>query len=154
MFPRGPIDLGDRLRELPSNLGSDADGSAGRSTPSPIIPGWQILDTPGHTPGHVSFFRADDRVLLPADAFCTTNPESFFAANITQKTELHGPPAYFTWNWTLARKSVQHLAALDPLVVAPGHGQPLAGAEVPAALRDLAARFEEVAVPANQTSAA
>src|SRR5947209_14684111 len=80
LLPRGPISLGNRLRELPEEQGT-----------RPLMPGWQVLHTPGHTPGHVSFFRPDDRVLLPADAFCTTKQESFFEAAVAQPAELHGP---------------------------------------------------------------
>ncbi len=137
-LPRGPIDLGSRLRALP---GEGAELSLAE------MPGWTLLHTPGHTPGHVSFFREDDRTLLVGDAFCTTRPESFFAANFTQPAELHGPPAYFTSDWTAAQASVRKLAALRPEVVAPGHGRPLAGPEVPAALGKLAADFQRVAVP-------
>ncbi len=137
-LPRGPIDLGSRLRALP---GEGAELSLAE------MPGWTLLHTPGHTPGHVSFFREDDRTLLVGDAFCTTRPESFFAANFTQPAELHGPPAYFTSDWTAAQASVRKLAALRPEVVAPGHGRPLAGPEVPAALAKLAADFQRVAVP-------
>jgi glyoxylase-like metal-dependent hydrolase (beta-lactamase superfamily II) len=143
MYPRSPIDLGTRLREIRED--------AGRVLSIRELPGWQVLHTPGHTPGHVSFFRPDDRTLLPADAFCTTKPESFFDAAITQKPELHGPPAYFTWNWDLARQSVEKLANLNPVVVAPGHGQPLSGTDIPVAVRNLAARFEDIAVPDNRT---
>jgi len=110
------------------------------------------LHTPGHTPGHISFYRADDRTLLPGDAFCSTKPESFFKSTIVQTSELHGPPAYFTWDWNLARLSVQRLATLEPRTVAPGHGHPLAGPIVASALRELAARFDEVAVPDNRQS--
>src|SRR5205085_9105884 len=85
LFPRGPIDLGERLRPLEEQL----------EGPFSEMPGWQVIHTPGHTPGHVSFFRSEDRTLLPGDAFCTTKPESFFKAAITQTGELHGPPAYF-----------------------------------------------------------
>lgn len=142
-LPRGPVDLGRSLREF------DQPGG-----PIDELPGWQILHTPGHTPGHVSVFRAEDRVLLPGDAFCTTKPESFFEAALVQEAELHGPPAYFTWNWTLARLSVQMLSALNPLVVAPGHGNPVAGPRVPDALRQLAARFSEIAVPKGESDSA
>jgi glyoxylase-like metal-dependent hydrolase (beta-lactamase superfamily II) len=76
LFPRGPIDLGDRLRELASGAPSGLPSGNGQHGSLLESPGWQIIDTPGHTPGHVSFFRPEDRVLLPADAFCTTNPES------------------------------------------------------------------------------
>jgi glyoxylase-like metal-dependent hydrolase (beta-lactamase superfamily II) len=116
--------------------------------------GGEILHTPGHTPGHVSFFRAEDRTLLPSDAFCTTKPESFFEAAIAQKSELHGPPAYFTSDWSSARASVRVLAALEPVTIAPGHGQPIAGAQVASELRELAARFDEIAVPDNRSKSA
>src|SRR3954467_14621253 len=48
LYPRGPIDLGARVRALPG------DGSV------PGMPGWRWLFTPGHTPGHVSFWREED----------------------------------------------------------------------------------------------
>jgi glyoxylase-like metal-dependent hydrolase (beta-lactamase superfamily II) len=100
------------------------------------------MHTPGHTPGHVSFFRPQDRTLIAGDAFCTTKPESFFEAALAQQPELHGPPAYFTQDWGQARQSIQRLAGLEPLIVAPGHGKPLAGANVPEALVRLAAGLD------------
>jgi glyoxylase-like metal-dependent hydrolase (beta-lactamase superfamily II) len=140
LLPRGPVNLGKRLRDLQNAGEPFADE----------MPGWQLIHTPGHTPGHISLFRAEGNVLLPADAFCTTRQESFFEAAMAQKPELHGPPAYFTWNWKLAQQSVERLSRFDPLVIAPGHGKPIAGATVAAALRQLAARFEEIAVPETQ----
>jgi glyoxylase-like metal-dependent hydrolase (beta-lactamase superfamily II) len=38
---------------------------------APGLPGWECIPTPGHTPGHVSFFRASDRVLITGDAVVT-----------------------------------------------------------------------------------
>ena len=145
LFPRDPINLQDRLRTL------SADEHRAESS---ILPGWEVILTPGHTPGHVSFFRREDRTLLAGDAFCTTKPESFFEAAIVQQPELHGPPAYFTQDWNQARASVQRLAGLGALIVAPGHGKPMAGANVPEALRELASRFDEIAVPENKKPAA
>ncbi len=66
------------------------------------------LDPPPHPrphPGHVSFFRRSDSTLLVGDAFCTTRPESFFEAAIAQPPELHGPPAYFTSDWSGGRRA-------------------------------------------------
>ncbi len=142
IFPKGPINLTGRLLELPR------EGEA-----LEVLPGWQLLHTPGHTPGHVSFFRAGDRTLLVGDAFCTTKAESFFEASVAQAPELHGPPAYFTSDWNAARASVRKLAGLDAAIVAPGHGKPLAGEGIGEEVRRLAVRFEEIAVPANEKQA-
>ncbi len=139
-LPRGPIDLGSRLKALPRE---------GTDLALAELPGWTLLHTPGHTPGHVSFFREEDGALLVGDAFCTTKPESFFEAALAQHTELHGPPAYFTSDWEAARRSVRKLAALEPKVVIPGHGKPLSGPDVPGALHKLADDFERIAVPDN-----
>ncbi len=142
LYPKGPIDLGKRLVSLPMAAGGPAD--------LPELPGWEVVHTPGHTPGHVSFFRTADRMLLVGDAFCTTKPESFFEVAGVQQPELHGPPAYFTSDWNAARRSVEHLATLQPAVLAPGHGKPLAGYEVASALERLARDFDVVAVPENR----
>lgn len=132
LYPTKPVDLGDRLQPLPSE---QAPGSL------MAMPNWTIVHTPGHTPGHVSFFRPSDRLLIAGDAFCTTKPESFFDAAIAQPPELHGPPAYFTSDWDAASRSIQRLAELNPLVVAPGHGKPLAGEGVAEHLHQLAEQF-------------
>lgn len=138
IYPRRPVDLGERLRAL-----------SGEGEAIAALPGWQLIETPGHTPGHVSFFRAEDRTLLVGDAFCTTKPESFFEAAIAQAPELHGPPAYFTSDWNAARRSVARLAELGAAIVVPGHGKPLAGPGVAEAVTRLSAQFEEIAIPEN-----
>lgn len=140
MLPRAPIDLGRRLRGMPDDLAQKSLSE---------LPGWTVLHTPGHTPGHVSFFREADRTLLVGDAFCTTKPESFFEANFLQHPELHGPPAYFTSDWSAAETSVKLLADLKPATVAPGHGKPLAGGDVGPSLQALAMRFKDLALPHN-----
>ncbi|HEY0757941.1 MAG TPA: MBL fold metallo-hydrolase [Acidisarcina sp.] len=146
LYPRAPIDLGDRLLPLPTAQGGPAS--------LPVMPGWEVIHTRGHTPGHVSFYRASDQTLLVGDAFCTTKPESFFESALAQQPELHGPPSYFTSDWEDARRSVQLLATLDPKVVIPGHGKPLSGVDVAPALRRLAGDFDRVAIPENQKSSA
>lgn len=133
-YPRGPIDLGTRVQPLPE------DGSV------PGMPGWRWIHTPGHTPGHVAFFRDEDRTLVAGDAFVTTRQESARAV-LAQRPELHGPPAYYTSDWESARRSVQRLAGLEPLRVATGHGPPMEGPEMLADLQKLARHFEWLAVP-------
>jgi len=136
LYPRGPIDLGDRVRALP------ADGAV------PGMPGWRWIHTPGHTPGHVSFFRESDRTLIAGDAFVTTKQESALAV-LTQRREIHGPPAYYTPDWEDAGRSVESLAALRPAVAATGHGVPMRGGEMLAGLEALARDFRRLAVPAH-----
>lgn len=129
LYPRHPVDLSARLHVLDDRSASIA------------LPGWQVVETPGHTPGHVSLFRPVDGVLLAGDAFCTTKSESFFEAALAQQPELNGPPAYFTWNEEIASASIQKLAALRPETLAPGHGRPLAGQSVADQLQLFASSF-------------
>ncbi len=139
-YPRGPVDLSGRTVALPE------DGSL------PGFPGWRWIHTPGHTDGHVSFFREHDATLIVGDAFCTTKQESVTAI-ATQRPELHGPPAYYTSNWDAAKRSVEQLAALRPMSVAPGHGRPIRGPEVADGLARLAADFDRVARPKSKRAA-
>jgi glyoxylase-like metal-dependent hydrolase (beta-lactamase superfamily II) len=134
LFPRSPVNVGSRLRLLPQ------DGSV------PPMPGWRWVHTPGHAPGHVSFWRESDRTLIVGDAFVTTAQESVYAA-ITQEAEMHGPPMYFTPDWRAARESVRTLAALEPELVVTGHGRPMRGPHMRTALRQLAREFDDIAVP-------
>ncbi len=128
-YPRGPIDISGRVDVLPS------DGSV------PDLPGWRWIHTPGHTPGHVSLFRDADRCLVSGDAVVTTKQESFNAV-LTQRQELHGPPAYFTQDWNGARDSVRQLAALAPEILVAGHGQPMCGELMRERLNGLAEHFD------------
>lgn len=112
LFPERGLDLGDRVRPLPSN------GEV------PGMTGWRWIHTPGHAPGHVSLFRAHDRILIAGDAVVTTRQESAYAV-ITQRKELCGPPAYFTIDWDKAERSTATLASLKPAVLLSGHGAPM-----------------------------
>ena len=134
LFPRSPVDVRRWLHALPE------DGSV------PFMPGWRWLHTPGHSVGHVSFWREADRGLIAGDAFITTAQESAYAA-ATQAPELHGPPMYFTADWEASRNSVEALARLQPEYAVTGHGRAMHGAAVRTALDRLARDFVQVAVP-------
>ncbi|HEV7869437.1 MAG TPA: MBL fold metallo-hydrolase, partial [Chthoniobacteraceae bacterium] len=134
LFPRGPIDVSRWLQVLP------VDGSV------PGMPAWRWVHTPGHTPGHVSFWREADRTIIAGDAFITTRQESAYAVAV-QTPEMHGPPMYFTPDWDSARTSVNALAALEPELVVTGHGRAMRGAEMRSALHLLARDFDQIAVP-------
>jgi glyoxylase-like metal-dependent hydrolase (beta-lactamase superfamily II) len=136
LYPKGPIDISSRIRPYP------VDGSV------PGLPGWRLIHTPGHTAGHVSFFRESDRVLIAGDAFVTRKQESVLAV-ITDKPEVHGPPAYFTSDWRAAQWTVENLASLQPAVAATGHGVPMQGRLLQLELETLARNFGRLAVPAQ-----
>jgi glyoxylase-like metal-dependent hydrolase (beta-lactamase superfamily II) len=129
LFPRGPHDFRPRLHMLPMN------GVV------PMLSEWQWLLTNGHSPGHVSFLREEDRTLIAGDAVVTTRQESLTDV-ILQRPVVWRPPAYLTPDWRAARRSVETIAALDPDVLATGHGPVMRGAAMRRALRDLADRFE------------
>lgn len=134
-YPRAPLDI-DKLRVLPE------DGSV------PFLSGWKWIHTPGHTPGHISLFRAADGLLIAGDAIVTTKQESAVSALTQQPQEVRRPPAYFTIDWQAAGDSVRRIAELKPEIVATGHGLPMRGEQMRNQLQNLARQFEKIAVPA------
>ena len=103
----------------------------------PGLPDWECIPTPGHTPGHVAFFRPSDRVLITGDAVLTLNFNSLWDL-LRIKQRVSGSPWISTWSWPTARASVAALARLEPQVLAPGHGTPMADAAMASELRALA----------------
>jgi glyoxylase-like metal-dependent hydrolase (beta-lactamase superfamily II) len=112
----------------------------------PHLPMWRWLHTPGHTPGHITLWQAEDRTLLAGDAVTTMNqqrPGMAFSA----MPQINGPPTYATSDWDAAERSVRLLADLAPRILAAGHGRPIGGPGVSVGLRELAEHFAEWAVP-------
>jgi glyoxylase-like metal-dependent hydrolase (beta-lactamase superfamily II) len=136
LYPCGPIDISEYVEKLPD------DNSI------PGFPEWKYIHTPGHTPGHISLFREKDKVLIAGDAFVTTKAESAIHA-LSGLPNLSGPPKYFTPNWAAAKVSVMKLAALDPEIIATGHGKPMQGEEMRLELNNLSRHFDKLAVPAS-----
>jgi glyoxylase-like metal-dependent hydrolase (beta-lactamase superfamily II) len=134
VFPIDPINIADHLHPLPEN------GEV------PELPDFEWVHTPGHTPGQVALFRAEDGLLLSGDAFVTTQQEDFFNVAF-QNVEISGPPAYLTPNWEEAGESVRKLQQLRPQTVIAGHGQPVEGEELHAGLDELLATWHDDAVP-------
>jgi glyoxylase-like metal-dependent hydrolase (beta-lactamase superfamily II) len=134
LFPTESINISSRVSPLHD------DGSI------PELPEWEWIHTPGHTEGHVSFFRKRDRALIVGDAFITTKQENLFDV-ITQKLEISGPPRYLTTDWKAAKKSVEHLASLHPEVAITGHGKPVEGKWLADHLALLARDFDRIAIP-------
>ncbi len=82
--------------------------------------GFTVLDTPGHSPGHVSFWRASDRVLICGDVFFNLHP-------LTTIPGLRQPPTPFTVDPVRNRASERRLAELDPATAGFGHGPVIQG---------------------------
>jgi glyoxylase-like metal-dependent hydrolase (beta-lactamase superfamily II) len=126
-MPYRARNLGDRIHELPSG-------------PLAGLPDWEWIATPGHSPGHVSYFRSSDRVLLAGDAFATMNMDSWSGV-LSGKRELARAGAPFNTDWSATRESVQRLADLRPNVAGCGHGIPMRDGAVPDRLTHFAECF-------------
>lgn len=124
---------------------TDVVQSLPRDGKMPGLPEWVAVPTPGHTAGHVAYWRSRDGVLITGDAVVTVNLNSIRGL-LPGRQDLSGPPWYTTWNWKLAMESARRLAELGPRLLAPGHGPPLAMAVVPR-LRALAARERALRIP-------
>jgi len=76
----------------------------------PILGGLQVLETPGHTPGHISLFAPSVGVLFCGDSM------------VSDEKGLHGSRPGITWNEIKARESERKQAALGASIVCSGHG--------------------------------
>jgi glyoxylase-like metal-dependent hydrolase (beta-lactamase superfamily II) len=74
--------------------------------------GLQVVETPGHTAGHLAVYDADTGVLVAGDALTTTDG-------------LAGSNPQFTEDKAAAVASVRKLAALAPKTILVGHGGPV-----------------------------
>jgi glyoxylase-like metal-dependent hydrolase (beta-lactamase superfamily II) len=82
------------------------------------VGGFTVLDTPGHSAGHVAFWRESDRTLVLGDVLFNLHP-------LTGAPGLRQPPDGFTPDPARNRESARRLAELEPSLVCFGHGPPL-----------------------------
>jgi glyoxylase-like metal-dependent hydrolase (beta-lactamase superfamily II) len=85
-----------------------------------LAAGFTVLDTPGHSPGHISLWRESDRVLLCGDVF-------FNMHLFTTVPGLRQPPGPFTCDPPLNRESERKVTRLEPRVAGFGHGPVIEG---------------------------
>jgi glyoxylase-like metal-dependent hydrolase (beta-lactamase superfamily II) len=101
----------------------------------------QVIAAPGHTPGQIALFDPRDRALIVGDAFSTRGGLAV-AGKLNWRFPL---PAIATWHRPTALASARRLRALDPALLATGHGdllaQPLAAMD--AAIAAAAQRVAE-----------
>jgi hydroxyacylglutathione hydrolase len=82
------------------------------------VAGFEVLEVPGHSPGHVAFWRETDRVLVLGDVLNNMH----LATGIPG---LHQPPNTFTPDPARNRESIRRVVALRPALALFGHGPPL-----------------------------
>ncbi|MBA3945618.1 MAG: MBL fold metallo-hydrolase [Herpetosiphonaceae bacterium] len=110
-----------RIATRPDRLLSDGDH----------VGSLQVVNAPGHTPGHIVLWDPRDGSLIAGDAF-QTRAGIAVAGTIRW---LFPFPALATWNRPLALASARRLRALNPQRLAVGHGVVL---EKPLAAMDYA----------------
>ncbi len=76
----------------------------------PILGGLHVVDTSGHTPGHLSFYSPSAGVLFCGDSM------------VTDEKGIHGSRPGLTWDDIKARLAERNQAALGARIVCPGHG--------------------------------
>jgi glyoxylase-like metal-dependent hydrolase (beta-lactamase superfamily II) len=104
-----------------------------RLGPGDRVGSLEVIPSPGHSPGHISFLDTRDRSLIAGDVFTTIG-----TANVTDHFYWRFPlAAMATYDKARDLESAQALQALQPTLLAVGHGQTVAepGAALDAAVR-------------------
>lgn len=89
----------------------------------PVLGGLRVVETPGHTPGHISLFAPEVGALFVGDSL------------ISSGGKLHPSRKAYAWDEAQALESVRIQAALEPRIVCPAHGP---------VLREAANKFPQV----------
>ena len=129
--PAGDAPAIEAGRQVPAdNALKPVFGAMGRFTAVPIarrlqegddVAGFTVLATPGHSPGHIAFWRERDRVLVCGDVWFNMLLPKLTAG-------LREPFGFVTPDPARNRASMRRLADLEPDVVCFGHGPVLTGA--------------------------
>ena len=75
----------------------------------PVLEGLQVINTPGHTPGHISLFLPERRILFSGDSIIT---------GLTARPSKGSN----TWDEEKARQAFELQMALNPKWICGGHG--------------------------------
>jgi glyoxylase-like metal-dependent hydrolase (beta-lactamase superfamily II) len=76
----------------------------------PVLDGLRVVESLGHTPGHMSFFAPSTGVLFCGDSL------------VSEAAGLRGSRGANTWDQARADESVRKQAALDARILCSGHG--------------------------------
>jgi glyoxylase-like metal-dependent hydrolase (beta-lactamase superfamily II) len=118
---------GEIMARMPKHWLSGTIGPLWTGPPHPVarrlregdrVGTFRVIETPGHTAGHVSYWREDDRVLVLGDVLANLNIWN-------GRTMLCEPQSYFSLDPAWNRRSARRLIELEPKLVCFGHGPPL-----------------------------
>jgi glyoxylase-like metal-dependent hydrolase (beta-lactamase superfamily II) len=76
----------------------------------PVLGGLRVIDTVGHTPGHVSLFAPSVGILFSGDSI------------VVDKDGMHGSRSGLTWDDAKAKEAVKKQSELGARIVCSGHG--------------------------------
>jgi len=76
----------------------------------PFLGGLQVLETSGHTPGHISLFSPSTGILFSGDSI------------VSDQGRLYSSRQAVTWDRQKADESTRRQAGLEVAIICPGHG--------------------------------
>jgi hydroxyacylglutathione hydrolase len=123
-FAEQPSKIGERQPSHPyTRFGRRYFTGPGRNVDRALregdeVAGFKVLDVPGHSPGHIAFWRESDGVLILGDVLNNVNI-------VTGVRGLHDPPRFVSTDPEENRRSARRLARLEPTLALFGHGPPL-----------------------------
>jgi glyoxylase-like metal-dependent hydrolase (beta-lactamase superfamily II) len=118
--PRSQLNWADRLQSwllrtpFPAHVQVDCELQEGDRLDE-VLPGLEVIDEPGHSPGQCGFWQAEQRLLFGGDVMM----------NIPFGLSL--PIAYATPDMEEAKRSICKVAEMDVATLCLGHGKPLVG---------------------------
>jgi glyoxylase-like metal-dependent hydrolase (beta-lactamase superfamily II) len=86
------------------------DGTLTGGQVLPALGGLRVVETPGHTPGHISLFAPSAGILFVGDSL------------VSRWDQLHPSQGINTWDEALAMESAKAQVALGARIVCPAHG--------------------------------
>jgi hydroxyacylglutathione hydrolase len=118
---------GEMMARMPRHWLTGSIGPIWAGPPHPVarrlregdqVGSFVVIDSPGHTAGHVSFWRESDRILVLGDVIANLNIYCGF-------TMLREPERFFSLDPVQNRRSARRLIELEPRLICFGHGPPL-----------------------------
>jgi hydroxyacylglutathione hydrolase len=102
------------------------------------VAGFRVIHFPGHAPGLIGLWRESDRVALVSDVVYLIDSGRLKPLPAGEASVPH--PAW-AWDHAKAKESVRRVAALDPMVLGTGHGEPLVAESLRGTLERAAEKY-------------